>query len=225
VNNSFEFEREASYGTRGARHKPALAIPSRANLLLLLLLPSARPIFMIQISSPPRSIFSPLSTCSLTASLSQEPPRDSVSPIAPRLDTSKSTTMASTIIATANSSMNYITDHPYYPLEVEIASYLANEWSVPVLLGIFAALCATIIFGTKYVVNNLHPNLPGTEKAAIWWFVICTSLFDLSVATVTANNSQLGQFTCFSKVRTYHRSISGFYIGHPYRERKSTVLI
>ena len=66
-----------------------------------------------------------------------------------------------------------ITDHPYYPLEVEIASYLANEYSVPLLLGVFAALCAAIVVVTRVCVKKWHPNLPGREKAAIWWFVIC----------------------------------------------------
>jgi cholestenol delta-isomerase len=64
-------------------------------------------------------------------------------------------------------------NHPYYPLEVEIVSYLANEWSVPVLLGIFAGVCATIFIATLVLVNRVHPNLPATEKAAIWWFILC----------------------------------------------------
>jgi len=67
---------------------------------------------------------------------------------------------------------NLITDHPYYPLEVEIASYLANEWSVPVLLGTFSTVCAVILVGTLLGVNKVHPQLPGCEKAAIWWFVL-----------------------------------------------------
>jgi hypothetical protein len=66
-----------------------------------------------------------------------------------------------------------VTDHHYYPLEVEIANYLANEWSVPVLLGIFAAVCASIVIGTVVIIDKTHPNLPKGEKAAIWWFVIC----------------------------------------------------
>jgi cholestenol delta-isomerase len=69
-----------------------------------------------------------------------------------------------------------ITTHPYYPLEVEIASYLANEWSVPVLLGIFAGVCSTVLIATLLIVNKVHPNLKSTEKAAIWWFVLCESL-------------------------------------------------
>jgi cholestenol delta-isomerase len=75
-----------------------------------------------------------------------------------------------------------ITSHPYYPLEVEIASYLANEWSVPVLLGTFAGVCSTVLLATLLIVNKVHPNLKGTEKAAIWWFVLCgssESIFEL----------------------------------------------
>ena len=72
-----------------------------------------------------------------------------------------------------------VTDHHYYPLEVEIANYLANEWSVPVLLGIFAAVCAAIVCGTVVIIDKTHPKLPKGEKAAIWWFVICMSTLSL----------------------------------------------
>lgn len=70
----------------------------------------------------------------------------------------------------------YVTDHPYYPIQVEIASYLANEYSVTVLLSLFTAICVSIILTTTFIVKKVHPNLPGTEKAAIWWFVICKCL-------------------------------------------------
>jgi len=66
------------------------------------------------------------------------------------------------------------TSHPFYPLEVEIAAYLANEMTMQVLLTIFVAMILTIVGGTKLWVDKVHPNLPGKEKAAIWWFVICT---------------------------------------------------
>src|SRR6266536_1169720 len=83
--------------------------------------------------------------------------------------------MDSAMMDSLNTSSHVmITNHPYYPLEVEIASYLANEWSVPTLLSIFAAACATIFLGTYFVVNKVHPHLPHGEKAAIWWFVLCT---------------------------------------------------
>ncbi|ELR03292.1 hypothetical protein VC83_07299 [Pseudogymnoascus destructans] len=72
-----------------------------------------------------------------------------------------------------------ITDHPYYPIEVEIASYLANEWSVPVLLAAFGGVCATVLLIAQIVVDKLHSNLRTSEKITIWWFVLsgCIHLF------------------------------------------------
>ncbi|CAG8972280.1 hypothetical protein HYALB_00001678 [Hymenoscyphus albidus] len=72
-----------------------------------------------------------------------------------------------------------ITDHLYYPLQVPIANYLANEWSMQVLLALFSAICAAVLTGTLITVNYVHPGLPGREKAAIWWFVLsgCIHLF------------------------------------------------
>ena len=75
-------------------------------------------------------------------------------------------------MATLNRTM--VTGHPYFPLELEIASYIANEWSVLTLLGAFAGVCATILFATLAIVNKVHTNLKGTDKAAILWFVLCT---------------------------------------------------
>jgi cholestenol Delta-isomerase len=75
-----------------------------------------------------------------------------------------------------NINTTSIAAHPYYPLEVEIASYLANEWSVPVLIGAFAGACVTVLLLTLLVVNRVHPNLRVSEKAKIWWFILCKSV-------------------------------------------------
>jgi cholestenol delta-isomerase len=74
---------------------------------------------------------------------------------------------------TLENTTNHFTDHPYYPKHVEIASYLANEYSVTLLLGTFTTICVSIVMGTLFIVKKSHPNLPSLEKAAIWWFVIC----------------------------------------------------
>lgn len=84
--------------------------------------------------------------------------------------------MASFIETAMNASSPLkIVDHPFYPLEVEIAAYLANEWTMQVLLSVFVAGILAVILGTRFVVDKVHPNLALREKAAIWWFVICTS--------------------------------------------------
>jgi cholestenol delta-isomerase len=75
----------------------------------------------------------------------------------------------------SNLTSNTIIDHPYYPIEVEIASYLANEWSVPVLLSAFSVCCGSVLLLTSIIVQKVHPNLPLSEQATIWWFVLCKS--------------------------------------------------
>jgi len=63
--------------------------------------------------------------------------------------------------------------HPFYPIETEIVGYLANEWSVPTLLGVFAAGWAVILAATLAVVKRHNPTLPSGEKAVILWFILC----------------------------------------------------
>ena len=91
--------------------------------------------------------------------------------------------------------------HPFYPLEAEIVGYLANEWSVPTLLGVFAAGWAFILGITLALVKRHNPSLPSGEKAAILWFVLCKLDRPHDFLVVKAENlTQRAQSTCFSKV-------------------------
>ena len=63
--------------------------------------------------------------------------------------------------------------NPFYPLNTPVAGYLANEWSVPTLLGIFAAGWVVVLRATNVMVKRHNPTLPAAEKAAILWFVLC----------------------------------------------------
>ena len=63
--------------------------------------------------------------------------------------------------------------HPFYPLEANIVGYLANEWSVPKLLGVFFAGCAVELAITLLIVNRFNPTLRKGDKAALLWFVVC----------------------------------------------------
>ena len=78
------------------------------------------------------------------------------------------------VLGMESSSTNSSPAHPFYPLTIEVVGYLANEYSVPVLLGIFAAGCAAIAGITLTILRRVHPSLSGSDKGAIIWFVICT---------------------------------------------------
>lgn len=62
--------------------------------------------------------------------------------------------------------------HPFYPLEANIVGYLANKWSVPTLLGIFASGWVVILGSTLAMVRRHNPALPSIDKATILWFVL-----------------------------------------------------
>ena len=63
--------------------------------------------------------------------------------------------------------------HPYYPLDVEIAGYLANRWGVPTLLGIFFGGLAVIFYTTHVLVKKRNPQMPRRELLTVMWFVLC----------------------------------------------------
>jgi cholestenol delta-isomerase len=63
--------------------------------------------------------------------------------------------------------------HPYYPLEVEIIGYLANDWHFLTLIAIFAGVCV-VVFGITYVVAHwVNPKVGRGELGIVMWFVLC----------------------------------------------------
>jgi hypothetical protein len=63
--------------------------------------------------------------------------------------------------------------HPHYPLGVEIAGYIANDMSVPMLLACFSAGVAAIWSGAYLIVKKYRPTLSTGELLTFLWFVLC----------------------------------------------------
>ena len=73
-----------------------------------------------------------------------------------------------------NNTINYESvKHPYYPLDIDIAGYVANASTVLSLLGSFIAGCAAIFGLTYLTVKRINPRLPVTELITVMWFVLC----------------------------------------------------
>lgn len=123
-----------------------------------------------------------------------------VSNLSPRLTAYKQPTMDGSIL---NTSKIPQPPHPFYPIEANIVGYLANEWSVLKLLGIFGAGCVGILGTTLALVKRQNPNLPPREKAAILWFILCKSgsIGRMKARVLTPSWLQLGRFIFSLKVR------------------------
>ncbi|EER42495.1 conserved hypothetical protein [Histoplasma capsulatum var. duboisii H88] len=70
----------------------------------------------------------------------------------------------------ANSTLS--NSHPYYPIDAELIGYLANEWSVPFLISIFAGGWAFILGSTLVVLSFVTPKLGKADRVAILWFML-----------------------------------------------------
>ena len=74
--------------------------------------------------------------------------------------------------AVINSSLPDL-PHPFYPIEANIVGYLANDVSVPILLGAFAVGCVAILATSNTVAKTWNPKLTLGEITTISWFVLC----------------------------------------------------
>lgn len=82
--------------------------------------------------------------------------------------------MASPFQVSMNDTMSYNSvRHPYYPLDVRIVGYVANESTVLSLLGSFVAGCAAIFGLTHLAIKRMNSSLPATELITVMWFVLC----------------------------------------------------
>ncbi|KAF4550647.1 Hypothetical protein D9617_16g014350 [Elsinoe fawcettii] len=66
--------------------------------------------------------------------------------------------------------------HPYYPIGVHVAGYVANTFSVLYILGVFAAGCAVIFTATYFATISLRPRIPRGELITVMWFVLSGSI-------------------------------------------------
>ncbi|KAI9892708.1 MAG: hypothetical protein M1814_001128 [Vezdaea aestivalis] len=82
--------------------------------------------------------------------------------------------------------------HPYSPATAIIAGYADNEMSVPLLLVIFAGVCAGIIAFTLAVVSYVQPQMRGSEKATVFWFTLCGCIHFFFEGYFAVNHASMG---------------------------------
>ncbi|KAK7734002.1 hypothetical protein SLS53_007997 [Cytospora paraplurivora] len=63
--------------------------------------------------------------------------------------------------------------HPYYPLGIVIADYVAPTLSTLEILAIFTVTCLSILTPTWFYVRRQKHRIDGKDAAATLWFVLC----------------------------------------------------
>lgn len=108
--------------------------------------------------------------------------------------------------------------HPYYPLEVEIIGYLANEWSVVTLLSIFTAGIVALLGVTRVVAKKIQPSIADTELLCVMWFVLTASIHLFFEGYYAYNYRAMGQLqTLFGQLwKEYALSDSRYLTQDPF---------
>ncbi|KAL1986421.1 hypothetical protein VTN96DRAFT_6341 [Rasamsonia emersonii] len=82
--------------------------------------------------------------------------------------------------------------HPYYPIGVEIAGYIANESSVFVLAICFSLGLAAILGLILASATYLRPSMSKADKLAILWFALSGTLHCFFEAYFVSHHSAMG---------------------------------
>ncbi|KZF24081.1 EBP domain-containing protein [Xylona heveae TC161] len=108
--------------------------------------------------------------------------------------------------------------HPYYPLEIQIVGYVANQLSVPHLLVSFAAGCAAIFSITTVIVTKIRPHLPRSELLTVLWFVLSGCIHLFFEGYYVLNHTRMGgQMDLFGQLwKEYSLSDSRYLTSDPF---------
>ncbi|PNS18245.1 hypothetical protein CAC42_7614 [Sphaceloma murrayae] len=91
---------------------------------------------------------------------------------------------------TASSTL--VVDHRYYPIGVQIAGLIANTYSVPYILGVFAAGCVVIFAITYFITISVRPRASAGDLWSVMWFVLSGSIHLFFEGYFSVNNHRMG---------------------------------
>ena len=70
-------------------------------------------------------------------------------------------------------AQTFVSNHPYYPVDVEIPLYMPNASSVVVLLASFSSIIGITLLLTLVISKRINPDVSISEQALICWFGLC----------------------------------------------------
>jgi len=82
--------------------------------------------------------------------------------------------------------------HPFYPTNIEILNFVANDQSVPQLLATFAAGCGLILGLTWFIASRFAPRLRTVDKLIVLWFCLCGFIHSFFEGYFSYNHTRMG---------------------------------
>lgn len=82
--------------------------------------------------------------------------------------------------------------HPFYPLGVEIANYVANDMDVPTMVGSFFAAWFVLLGFTWVAVGSYKPQMKRSDKLVLIWFVLTGTIHTFFEGYFALNHTRMG---------------------------------
>lgn len=81
--------------------------------------------------------------------------------------------MAGSILEPIVEPLKHIVEHPYYPLDITVIGYVANDMGRVKILGIFGSGLLIVGGGTFFLCNAINPGLRKRDRWLAVWFALC----------------------------------------------------
>ncbi|KIX07311.1 uncharacterized protein Z518_01964 [Rhinocladiella mackenziei CBS 650.93] len=82
--------------------------------------------------------------------------------------------------------------HPFYPSEIEIVNFIANDMTVLQLLAAFGSGCAVILSATWFLVSTVAPGLKAKDRIMVLWFCLTGSIHLFFEGYFAYNHTRMG---------------------------------
>ena len=82
--------------------------------------------------------------------------------------------------------------HPYFPVGVEIANYVANDKHLVELLGVFAVGCIVILGASWLALSTSFPNVKPVDRWISLWFILSGSIHLFFEGYFSYNHARMG---------------------------------
>ncbi|KAF2102199.1 emopamil binding protein [Rhizodiscina lignyota] len=91
--------------------------------------------------------------------------------------------------------MDSVPHHPFYPLGTSLTGYIANDWSMSAIFGVFGGCLVTLFTLTRQLNQSLNPHLSRRDQALLIWFVLSGFIHLIIEGYFSVNHTRMPTLT------------------------------
>ncbi|KAI9776806.1 MAG: hypothetical protein M1839_009357 [Geoglossum umbratile] len=108
--------------------------------------------------------------------------------------------------------------HPYYPQDSNLVGYVANDWAVGPIFGVFGASIVAVVAGTRMVTKAVTPGLQRRDQLLVIWFMLSGAIHLFIEGYFSYNHRRMPQMQDYlgQGWKEYSKSDSRYMTAEPF---------